>query len=203
MNWGAMMANPKSKGNSFEREICTILSKWWTGADDCVFWRTSSSGGRATQRAKKGNKTKNHYGDITTTDPIGQPFLDIFTLELKRGYSVHTISDLLDISNREVLPQYGQWIDGIAESARHAGSLSWALIVKRNRKKTLFFTSAQIIQTLEGVAGKRLLPIPYIGIEVKIKGVVHSVIGMTLEGFLEAVKPSLIRLLAGIQVKRA
>jgi len=42
-----------AKGSSFEREICTILSKWWTNNErDDVFWRTAGSGARATTRSK-------------------------------------------------------------------------------------------------------------------------------------------------------
>ncbi|MBM3120244.1 MAG: hypothetical protein FJ006_12010, partial [Chloroflexi bacterium] len=59
-----------SKGASFERDISRQLSLWWThGERDDVFWRSSMSGGRATVRAKKGQKTAYQNGDITATDP--------------------------------------------------------------------------------------------------------------------------------------
>jgi hypothetical protein len=198
------MANGKTKGNSFEREICGLLSKWWSNNDsDCIFWRTASSGGRATQRTKKGSKTKNHYGDITATDPIGQPLLDIVTLELKRGYSSSTIADLLDKADKSTSQQYENWIEGIAKNAINAGSFSWMLIVKRNRKKALLFTSKHLMQSLESIAGTGLLPTPYLSLTIKIGKEVRHVVGMTLEGFLKTVKPSLIRLLAELQRKRS
>ena len=74
--------NSKTKGNSFERKLCVLLSRWWTnGSRPDVFWRTASSGGRATQRAKAGDDTRNQYGDVGITDPIGQPFLDFCTIK--------------------------------------------------------------------------------------------------------------------------
>ena len=76
------------KGEDFERQISKQLSLWWTGGErDDVFWRTSQSGGRATQRAKSDLKTAYSYGDITFIDPIGKPFCDLLVLEAKRGYT--------------------------------------------------------------------------------------------------------------------
>ena len=41
------------KGGAWEREFSKYLSLWITeGERDDVFWRSSQSGGRATQRAK-------------------------------------------------------------------------------------------------------------------------------------------------------
>ncbi len=89
---------PKAKkGSQFEREICKQLSLWWTnGERDDVFWRTSSSGGRATQRTKQNKSTFGQYGDVQATDPIGQRLIDIICIELKRGYPKATFSDWFD-----------------------------------------------------------------------------------------------------------
>lgn len=128
----------KNKGNSFEREICTSLSKWWTdGERDDVFWRTASSGGRATQRGRKGKQTKNHCGDICATDPTGQPLLDVITFELKRGYSKDTIADLLDKPVGAARQTYEKWIAQAIESQSHAGTYSWVIIVKRDRRDAI------------------------------------------------------------------
>jgi len=75
------------KGKAFERKVSKELSLWWTdGGRDDVFWLTSQSGGRATTRRRKDVQTKNQGGDIGLIDPIGQPFIDNFFLELKDGY---------------------------------------------------------------------------------------------------------------------
>jgi len=77
-----------AKGGSFEREISSILSKWWTGgARDDIFYRSSSSGGRFTARYKRGKQTADHHGDICSIDVCGKPLTDTFSIELKTGYS--------------------------------------------------------------------------------------------------------------------
>lgn len=53
------------KGQDLERSISRQLSLWWSnGEADDWFWRASQSGGRATQRAKKGMRTLNSAGDL-------------------------------------------------------------------------------------------------------------------------------------------
>jgi hypothetical protein len=70
------------KGSSFEREISRYLSKWWTNNErDDVFWRN---------RVKVTSKTPNaerQLGDITAFHTIGLPFVEMFNVELKIGYS--------------------------------------------------------------------------------------------------------------------
>ena len=76
----------KGKGSKFERSMCKLLSIWWAGRDD-IFWRTSQSGGRATERKKKGLATAGSYGDMTAIDELGRPFDDFFVMEFKKGYT--------------------------------------------------------------------------------------------------------------------
>jgi hypothetical protein len=134
-----------AKGSQFERDICRQLSLWWTnGESDSVFWRTSNSGGRATVRSRKGLKTKNHYGDIMAVDPIGEPFLNFFTVELKRGYNRHSIADLLDQDK----PLYLQWIKKACKEVTEAGSKHWLLIVKRDRRETIVMMPLHAAETI-------------------------------------------------------
>ena len=129
----------KNKGNAFEREICRQLSLWWTQhlptPRDDVFWRTASSGGRATQRAKSGKQTKGHYGDVCASDPIGQPLLDMVTIELKRGYNHCTLHDLLDKPEGAVQQTYEKWIKQAQEESCLAGTKGWLIIHKRDRRE--------------------------------------------------------------------
>lgn len=82
------MVNSKNKGGNFERNLAKELSLWLSnGEDDSWIWRTSSSGGRSTQRSKKGKTTQGAAGDLTFTDERAAPFFDIFSVELKIGYN--------------------------------------------------------------------------------------------------------------------
>lgn len=139
-----------AKGSSFERKLCVQLSEWWTQNDEenrsDIFWRTSGSGARAKVRGRKGKKTQNQHGDIAATDPIGQPFIDIFTIEIKRGYNRATFMDLIDKPKRGKVQKYEEWLAQAKESAKYAKSLHWAIIVKRDRREALFITSFQAFE---------------------------------------------------------
>jgi hypothetical protein len=75
------------KGGSFEREICSKLSLWWSNEKrDDIFGRSDGSGGRFTARQKKGKDTANMSGDVTFTDSIGEPFIKAWNIEAKTGY---------------------------------------------------------------------------------------------------------------------
>ena len=75
------------KGASYEREIAVTLSLWYTkGKRDDVFWRSDGSGGRFTMRRKSGKDTALQSGDLTCSDPIGEPLIKFFNIECKTGY---------------------------------------------------------------------------------------------------------------------
>jgi hypothetical protein len=74
----------KQKGSGFEREICKKLSLWVSeGNSDDLFWRSAMSGGRATVRTKKGQKTASGQGDITAVTTEGNKLTDHFVIECK------------------------------------------------------------------------------------------------------------------------
>ena len=63
------------KGGEFERKICRVFTKWITGQDKPeIFWRSATSGAKATQDHKKGHKSK-MGGDIVAVDRQGQWFM--------------------------------------------------------------------------------------------------------------------------------
>lgn len=143
------MGNRAAKGPAFERQFCRELSEWWTGGrrDDC-FWRTSTSGARATVRSRKQKDTAGHYGDICATDHEGIPFTDVFTVELKRGYNRATLHDLLDAPHNGAVPVYEQWIIQAIRSHISAGSLSWMLVTKRDRRDPLVIFDSVVAASL-------------------------------------------------------
>ena len=128
------------KGSNFEREICKQLSLWWTdNKRDDIFWRTSGSGARATVRSKSKKKTFGQYGDVQATDPIGQPLIDVCTIEIKRGYSKSTFADLIEESTTaNAKPcMYANFIKQVKGDSKKANTPWWLLIVKRDRKKPI------------------------------------------------------------------
>lgn len=180
----------KDKGNDFERAICKELSLWWTGQErDDVFYRTSNSGGRATVRAKKGQSTFNHYGDVSASDPIGEPFLKLFRLELKRGYNHLSIQDLLDTKNDG---GFAKWIAQAKESATQGGSLSWMLILRRDQRQAmcLFPYAARLSLRQYGAFESKASTLSFIDFTApSLSGCLTC---MRLQDFLSSVSPSQI-----------
>ncbi|MEK0338471.1 MAG: hypothetical protein QQN41_13665, partial [Nitrosopumilus sp.] len=112
------------KGSQFERDICSKLSLWWTkGKSDDVFWRTPGSGARAKVRYKKG-KSSIGVGDVQATDPIGQPLIDLCTIEIKKGYFKHTYFDLIDKLPNETKQPYRQFIQQARDQQKEAKTFS-------------------------------------------------------------------------------
>jgi len=77
----------KGKGSSFERDIARMISLWFSEEKSADwFWRTQSSGGRATQLRKTGKMLTKQFGDIVAVEKEGEPLTDKFCFELKTGY---------------------------------------------------------------------------------------------------------------------
>jgi hypothetical protein len=128
-----------AKGSRFERALCKRLSLWWTsGERDDVFWRSSQSGGRATTRRKAGKSTFGSYGDIAAVDPIGRPLLDKITLELKRGYSKTSFSEVFDRTNKTLQGTFESFLEQAITQAQEAKT-EWMLITQRDQHHALCF----------------------------------------------------------------
>ena len=126
-----------AKGSDFERWVCKRLSRWWSnGASEDVFWRTSNSGGRASTAKRK---MKNSYGDIMAIDPSGQPFIDLVTVEVKRGYSGTSIMDLLDKKADAAKQTWEKWIEQAEQASNKAATPYWWLITRRDRRREMAF----------------------------------------------------------------
>ena len=139
-----------AKGAAFERDICRRLSMWWSGDKDRddIFWRSSQSGGRATERAKKGKRTFGSYGDIAAVDPLGLPLLKFFTFELKRGRTHGSLGDLMDMSKDAAWQPFEKCMQQAALSAQQAKSITWMLIVQRDRRHCMAYADTATWKTL-------------------------------------------------------
>jgi hypothetical protein len=190
---------PRSgKGSEFERSICKQLSLWWTdGERDDVFWRTSQSGGRATQRSKKGQKTYGSYSDIAAVDPIGEPLLKLFNIELKRGSSYSCPGDLLDF---KVDNASHPWVKCLLQTMRcqeESGSHGWLMICKRDHRSPVVFIDSFTAHSLvnEECGGLRYAPFFSLKLAIYQKKrfiTKANFMGTTLENFLQKVKPKQI-----------
>ena len=185
------MGSRAGKGSSFEREVCKKLSLWWTtGQDDDVFWRTSGSGARAKTRSKKNKTTFGQCGDIQATNPIGQPLIDLCSIELKRGYSKATFADLLDRSPEAKEQVYEEFVLQAELDSTNAQAKSWMLIVKRDRRQALLFIPFELYKHLRRAGC--LFESCYVSAFVRFldkKGVERTLFIGHLDRFLSIVQP--------------
>lgn len=121
----------KAKGSAFERLVCKELSLWVSnGIRDDLYWRSAMSGGRASVRFKKTNKTSStQAGDITAIDPLGKPLLDVFCIECKTYKALHYQS-LLFLKPKDS-SFVGFWTQ--ARDAANDHNLTPMLIAKQNK----------------------------------------------------------------------
>jgi hypothetical protein len=184
-----------AKGSSFEREICHRLSEWWTQdlkePRTDVFWRTAGSGARATVRSKKGKATHGQHGDVCAIDPVGEPLTKLLTFELKRGYSGCSPFDLIDgtvVQQR----RWREWIGKTMRSSEEAGTWSWAIIAKRDRREEFVVMTNIAIQHVHPSVNA-VTPHAKLAFKIDARWVYLDVI--PLENWLRHVKPARIKAL--------
>jgi hypothetical protein len=84
------------KGHEYERLISRKLTKWLTGSEyPEIFWRSASSGAKATQSVKFGHQSK-MQGDIVSTDAVSMFFIDGVFVECKSYKDFRLESILLE-----------------------------------------------------------------------------------------------------------
>ena len=179
------------KGSGWERKLCKMLSLWWShGESDACFWRTSTSGARATVRTRKGLRTECSYGDITAVDPIGQPLTRLFTIEAKKGYPAFRFGDLLESkATGQILLQF---VEQAKKEAKDAGTPLWMLVVCKDRREPVVLVPYDE-RLFEHISCCDRMFIYYSG-----KGLPHF-IAVRLEDFLLNLSPEHVKLmLAGV-----
>ena len=158
--------NGKSKGGSFERRIAVELSQWWSDCHrDDLFWRTASSGGRATQRKKKGKQTGDS-GDIASTDPFSTAMTKVFSIELKCGYNSNTLDVLLRTPDKSGLTSF---FNQAVESQSQSNARSWLVIHKIDRKPIVLYMPTDTFNELCLYRKENKLPlvdIPYLNVVI-------------------------------------
>ena len=176
--------NSKAKGGAYERSVAKRLSLWYTNNKrDDVFYRSASSGGRSTQRFKKGKQTVNAAGDLSYTDSIGEPFLKCVAVELKAGYDSPTLSKTCSGKKPKLFDFFKQ----AQESAEQAGVQGWLIVHKPDFQTEMVYMNAKLftacfnIDPLNIPTDASQLPFPMIAIFIDNS---QSVVGFSFETFL-------------------
>jgi len=140
------------KGSQYERDISRQLSLWWSeGKEDDWFWRTDTSGGRATTRAKSGKSTANAVGDLSARTEEGSLLLREYIIEVKRGYNDLEVLPLLDKNNNKSNPFVVWWVKLIMEAVRTQRKP--LLIFKRDRAHACIVMYKHVFLEFEALFG--------------------------------------------------
>ena len=163
------MAKGQGKGSEFERKICKILSLWWSNNErDDIFWRTSQSGGRATERKKKGMKTAGSYGDMTAIHESGKDFERTFLIEFKKGYN-KDVGALMLVDGRQKEPALLKWWIKNEKIKRENNRKFGILIFERNRRHPCIMMDEVLFGSLEQYTGNwtlsNLIQINFVSID--------------------------------------
>jgi hypothetical protein len=193
-----------AKGSDYEREMCGRLSRWWTaGARDDVFWRSSGSGARAKVRGRATRETAGQHGDIAATMPIGEPLIDIMTIEIKRGYSEYTVQDILDHPATAAQQEWEKWFEQVLESHEAAGSFGWFLITRRDRREAMCWMPDHLLKSLRQAGAFAKRPTPLVSMWVVLRNSdgtsrPYHVTAMLLDDFLAGVTPAQVLLVSQV-----
>ena len=121
-------------------------------------------------RGRRGRGTAGQHGDIAATDPVGKPFVDAFTVEIKRGYAAATVQDLVDRQEGAGIAPWGDFIAQAIESHGQADSMAWMLIVRRDRREALVVLPWHALQGLREAGGFAVRPFPLVHFVGKARG---------------------------------
>lgn len=179
-----------AKGSDFERQVAKQLGLWWTsGQRDDVFWRSQTSGARATQRAKQGKDTAGQFGDIAATDPIGAALVDVYSIELKRGYKDSSLQACLDRRPNHKDPTLAKHMAQAQLGCRQAGTLSWLLVTKRDGREVMCWQPLDTYRALRQLGSYKLIIMPFVQTRILVDGDRVSVVGMDWMAWLAHTNP--------------
>jgi len=186
----------KNDGGPLERLICRQLTDWWTGNSDgdVLFWRTSTSGARATNRGRQGKKiNKAHCGDICALGPEGQPLLTLLAFEIKKGYNKFTFMDLLDSGKKSAKQTYEKWVEQAMRSHEQSGSYSWMIVVRRNSRSALAIFPQHLMTLLRRCGAFEESPTPLMILTCEIGKLPMVLCAIKLNEFFAKVRPEHVR----------
>lgn len=144
-------------------------------------------------RAKQGKRTGQGHGDIAATDPMGAPLLELLTIELKRGYSSHSLADLLDTLPHHKPRLVAQFVAQAMRAAHEAGTPGWMLVHRRDQKAAMAFVSGNVCSVLRGLGALRTFTTGFLRGQVRVNGETVGVCVLPLAAFLVSVSPEQVR----------
>lgn len=175
------------KGSAWERDLCRLLSLWWSeGEDDGLFWRTSGSGSRATVRSRKGGTAHGQHGDIGPTHPLVEPLFTLLTIEAKKGYNNLDLLSLVDGGQAVGNHLLEQWIAQAKQSSEDASVPHYWIIFRRDRHSPMSLIDKALFQRLRSSLG----PYPSTGSSFLCRSHGESFCLFPLEEFLLWASPS-------------
>jgi hypothetical protein len=178
------------KGGSFERKLCKVLSLWWHGEREDIFWRSAGSGSRATV----GKKILTGHGDICAVDKCGDALCKFLVIEAKNGYSGVHLTTLLDKTNNKK-NQLEKWIIKAHNSRKKSKAFSWIIVHQRTRRACLVYFPSKLYFVALGANGPKIEVHCRIKLS-KTKALPLHLVAMKLADFLEAVDPKQIKRLS-------
>ena len=130
----------KNKGSQWEREISKTLSLWISyDTNPHIFWRSASSGAKATINSKnKGKKDSMQCGDLAAVDPCGADFISKFYVELKFYKNLHMESLIYGTPAKNSILEF--WTKA-QEQAQEYNKIP-LLIAKQNQHEIIVITNS-------------------------------------------------------------
>lgn len=188
-------SNSSAKGSGFERKLAVVFSEWWTeGERDDVFWRTEGSGSRATSRAKRGKMTRFQYGDMTFTDPIGQPLIDAISFEFKSYKSYELLSVFKQTDPNKSWLEF--WCETLVDA--ELSQREPVLITRQNNHENIMWVGWDFSYDLVGACGFDPSPRMLLHLKSQRVRMKHNktydlegqiVVGFLLSDFLDVIDP--------------
>ncbi len=186
-----------AKGGAYERDVCKKLSKWWLSDPDTkrsIFWRTAGSGARATVRAKKGEETYGQHNDLCAQDPAGDPFIRMFSVEMKRGYDEQSILDFVDKPKKTKAGThaYQVWMGKLIAVHKATGTPYWLFIHRRDYCKDLVFFPYAVYKRVMSMPEATPLSSEFSQFRIPIENQYITVCGMRFDDFFNWLTPKMV-----------
>src|SRR5271166_559205 len=129
----------KIKGGNYERDICRKLSMWVSDDQhDNIFWRSASSGARATFQRKKGVENKDQAADISAISEEGFILTNFACIECK-AYKDLGIANFV-LGKKSKLLEFFLELETIAKPLNKLAML----VAKQDYKPEMLLTREQI-----------------------------------------------------------